>query len=401
MTKQNTVHKIPVGFLASGINAGIKKTNKDLDLALICSEVPASVGAVFTTNAFAAAPVIVGKEILRRGKAQAIIINSGNANSCTGAQGLKDARQVAKQAAKQLGMDEKLLVPSSTGVIGVLLPVNRIVKALPALKDALKADGFTNAAKAIMTTDSFPKMASGKVALSRGKKAAIFGMAKGAGMIEPNMATMLAFICTDAAVEPKLLKKMTRAVVNETFNRISVDGDRSTNDSVFVLANGMSGAEVKTSTQISDFMWQLREVMATLARMIVEDGEGATKIIVIKVRGARTKKDADRAARAVGNSLLFKTAMHGEDPNWGRIAMAVGTCGAKINQNRFSIKLGNIQAVSKGVQVEGFSEAKARKAISGKEVIIEVNLGVGKQSADFLTCDLSKKYVDINAHYRT
>jgi len=391
----------PKGFRASGIHCGVKKEKKDL--SLIVSDVPASGAAVLTTNKVQAAPVLVAKEQLRRSTTfRGIVVNSGNANACTGERGMNDAWAMAKAAAAALGADPHEVFVSSTGVIGQYLPIGKIIAGIPVAAGALSVDGGAAAAEAMMTTDTFRKECAVRFDCN-GVPATIGGMAKGSGMIAPNMATMLAFVTTDAAVAPHLLQRALLRATERSFNRISVDGDTSTNDMVVVLANGMSGAPPVTDdagVSYQTFEAALEYVLVALSKMIVTDGEGATKFVEINVTGAATEEVAVRAARAIANSNLVKTAIHGEDANWGRILAAVGYSGIDFDPSLVEIGFGNVPILRKNYTIE-FSEEEAKRVLAQKEICITVDLHQGESQASFWTCDLSKAYVDINANYRT
>lgn len=390
----------PRGFKAAGISCGIKK-NQQPDLALIYSEVPAEAAGIFTTNQVQAAPVILSKEYLKKGKAQAIIANSGNANACVGAVGLEAARRMAAAAGKALDIPMDSVLVASTGVIGVALPVEKIETLLADKKDILAENGGAAAAKAIMTTDTFPKEAAVEIELG-GATVRIGGIAKGSGMIHPNMATMLGFITTDAKIEQTLLQKAIAAAGEHSFNRITVDGDTSTNDCLFVLANGLAGNKPITpeSEDYQTFLQALTGVCLELAKMIARDGEGATKLVEIKVTGAGTEAEAVKVGKAVATSNLVKTALFGEDANWGRILAAVGYSGVKINPEQIHIYLGDLSVYQKGTGLV-FDEAKAKEILSRKEILIKIDLGAGTEGASVWTCDLSYDYVKINGSYRT
>lgn len=388
----------PRGFLASGLACGLKKSGKP-DLALVYSDPIATGAAVFTTNRVKAAPVLVSQEHLAHPKKRAVIINSANANACVGPRGREDTLTIARNLADLFDTTPAELFLASTGVIGVPLPVPPILAALPTLKANLSTAGGTDAARAIMTTDTFPKEYA--VAYQEdGREIRIGGMTKGSGMIEPNMATMLAVITTDAPIGQDLLQQTLRAVVDRTFNRITVDGDTSTNDSVFLLANGAAGGPPITGgPALAAFTAALEEVCRHLAWLIVKDGEGATKFITVKVTGARTEQEAETAARAVANSPLVKTAFYGEDANWGRILAAVGYAGIDFSPDQTRIRLGDL-LVYDGTGL-AFDEEAAKKILQEKEVTTEIHLNQGGATATIWTCDLSPEYVRINGSYRS
>jgi glutamate N-acetyltransferase/amino-acid N-acetyltransferase len=389
------------GFLFSGISAGIKKDGKR-DLGLIYSEVPAQVAGLFTTNAVKAAPVQLDMERIKRGLCQAILVNSGNANACTGSQGLKDAKRVSSWVAKQLGINEQMVFPSSTGVIGSPLPLNKIEKRIPELIKNLSPEGWMNTVEAMMTTDTFPKV---EVATCRikGKRVKLCGMIKGAGMICPNLATMLSFLVTDANINASLLQKMLEKAAEVSYNRITIDGETSTNDTVLLLANGKAGHPMlnRMDRDGKTFQSLLLEVCQNLARSLVQDGEGATKFIEIVLRGARNNEDAKQAAYAIAHSPLVKTAFFGEDANWGRILCALGHCGAQINPNRIDVFFDKSPIVKNGTGVHPRLEEKAAEVIKKKSFKVTINLHQGKSQFSVLTTDLSIDYVKINASYRS
>jgi glutamate N-acetyltransferase/amino-acid N-acetyltransferase len=385
------------GFKFSGISAGIKKTNKK-DLALIFSETEAAVAGLFTTNRIKAAPVKLDIIHITSQKGQAILINSGNANACTGPQGFKDAKEMAKMTAKELGIPPELVYVASTGLIGRPLPMQKIRKAIPEAVKKLSPYSLREAGSAITTTDTFIKIASRKINIA-GKSGTIAGIAKGAGMISPHMATMLSFIVTDIAVEPDALDSALRKSVNQSFNRLTVDNDMSTNDTVLIMANGtLKNKPIKKNSSLyHKFGNALNEVTYKLSKMIAMDGEGATKLIEVIIKGAKTESGAEKVARAIANSLLVKTAIYGENPNWGRIMAAIGRAGAELNEQKINIHLGKFKWVDKGMGTNKLP----KNLFSKKEITITVDLELGKKEAKILTCDLTEKYVKINASYMT
>ncbi len=393
----------PKGFRAAAIAAGIKKAKGALDLALIVSDgAPTSAAGLFTTNRVVAAPVVVSREALRRsrGRARAIVANSGNANACTGAEGLAAARATARATAKLLGIPPQEVLIASTGVIGVPLRAKAITPHLPRLKDQLSAQNARAAAEAIMTTDTIPKICALRADF-RGVPVHIAGIAKGAGMIHPRMATMLAFITTDAAVSPETLHKMLRGAAETSFNRVSVDGDTSTNDTVFALASGLSGVAIgREGSAARKFQEGLGEVCEQLARLIAKDGEGAKKFVTVEVTGAPSERDAERIARAISNSPLSKTAIAGSDPNWGRFIAAAGYSGAHFDPGRVDISVNGLLLCRRGLDA-GFDEAAAKRLLDGREITLRLDLHQGKASARMWTCDLTHEYITINASYRT
>ncbi len=390
---------IPRGFKAAGIKCGLKKNRKDL--ALLLSEVPARAMALLTTNRIQAAPLKVTKEHLRNGWAQAIIINSGNANACTGKKGLDNARLMARLTARNLKIREKDVLVASTGIIGRPLPMNKISRGIKELAERLEEEGGLSAAEAIMTTDTVPKEKAVKVRL-KGKEVSIGGMAKGSGMIFPHLATMLSFITTDARIAKGSLRKAWKDSVDKSFNRITIDGDMSTNDMVVILANGLAENE-EIEEQDEDFQTfrkALDFVTSSLARMMVADGEGATKFVEIKVKNARSSPEAKKAAYSIANSTLVKTALFGEDANWGRIMAALGQAGIKLKEERIDIRLGRKTIVKDG-RAAKFDRDKIKKIMSGENISITIDLKSGKEEATVWTTDLSEDYVKINSHYPT
>jgi len=390
----------PKGFRAAGVSAGIKAKSGALDLALLISDHPATAAAVFTTNLALAAPVTVSREHLSKsgGVARAIVVNSGCANACTGEDGLRDARTMTIDTAHLVGCPVEQVLVASTGVIGVALPMDKIRQGLPLAFQALGASHGSLAAQAIMTTDPFPKEAAARVGIN-GRDITIGGMAKGSGMIEPMMATMLGFVTTDAGVPKALLDRALREVVNDTFNAITVDGDSSTNDCVMILANGASGVTVDERSYDA-FADALRSVCLRLALGIVRGGEGATKLVTVNVTGANSPVEARKAAKAIANSLLVKTAIHGGDPNWGRLIAVAGRAGVGFELNRAQVMIGPILLFKDG---RPYDEAapEAASYLKNTDVAVSVDLGVGNGSSTVWTCDLSAEYVRINAEYRT
>ena len=390
----------PAGFRAAGVACGIKKTGAP-DLALIVADGPATAAAVFTTNKAQAAPVVVSREHLAHsgGLARAVVVNSGCANACTGPEGLAVARSTADFVASIVGCRTDHVLVASTGVIGVQLDVDRLRKGAVAAANTLSRTGGGDAAVAIMTTDRAPKSAAVAVTTAAGTYH-VGGMAKGAGMIEPHMATMLGFITTDAAVPAPLLQRALRDAVDVTFNAITIDGDTSTNDTVFLLASGASGVEV-TDAGYPGFVAALRSVCGALARAIVRGGEGVTKLVSITVTGAATAGDAARAAKTIANSLLVKTAIHGGDPNWGRLLAAAGRAGVAFDVEHASVRIGAVELFKDGVPFDDRAP-EAAACLAGSDIEITVDLGAGgAHSATVWTCDLSAEYVAINAEYRT
>jgi glutamate N-acetyltransferase/amino-acid N-acetyltransferase len=390
---------IPKGFLFSTAEAAIKKPGRK-DIAVIFSETEANIAGTFTTNMVKAAPVKMCMRRMRSGRGQAIIVNSGNANACTGKQGLRDAGEIVSALARQIGIRSSLVFPCSTGVIGTPLPMERIRPSISALADGLGHSSLDDVARAIMTTDTFPKIIHKRVRIGS-RTGTISGICKGAGMIAPNMATMLCFIITDIAVDRKTLAYLVKDSVAKSFNRITIDGDMSTNDTLLLMSNGLVG-----NTPIdrkSEFFGPLQkvvdEVAYELSRLVVKDGEGATKLIEVVVKGARSRSDAEKAAFSVANSSLVKTAVYGNDANWGRIMCALGYSGAAFREEKTDIFFGPVKVVKDGLTNR--KDTEAARVLRGKEVVITVDFHLGKAAARVLTCDFTEGYVHINAEYRT
>ncbi len=392
------------GFLASGIHCGIRKNKVKRDLGLVYSQTLCSCAAVYTTNLVKGAPLLVTKKHIKDGYAQAVICNSGNANTCN-ANGVEIAEKTCKLLAKELGIDKNDIVVASTGVIGQQMTIEPFKNGIPNLVKELNTDGESLAAEAIMTTDTFKKEVAVEFQIS-GKVCKIGGMAKGSGMIHPNMATMLVFITTDCAISPAMLQKALKSDIKETFNMISIDGDTSTNDMVTVLANGMAENEpiVEEGDNFNIFMKALNTVTVELCKMIAEDGEGATKRLECKVSGAKTLKIAKTVAKSVVCSSLTKAAMFGADANWGRVLCAIGYSGAKVNVKKidvwFKSNKGEIIVCQNGSGVD-FSEEKAKEILLEKEIEILIDLKSGDFSSTAWGCDLTYDYVKINGDYRT
>lgn len=389
----------PKGFFASGVYAGIKR-NLKLDLAIIYSERDAIAAGVFTTNRVKAAPVIVTQKQIKRGIARAVVVNSGNANACTGRQGMTDAEEMVGLVADSLSIGRGLVYVASTGVIGEPLPMNKIRPAIKTGVEGLRTGGGSDAAAAIMTTDTFSKEYAVRGRIG-GRIVTVGGMAKGSGMIYPRMATMLAFISTDAVIGKKTLERIFKEAADHSFNRITVDGDTSTNDMALCLANGMAGNAPLAGRELGKFQEMLERVCAGLARMIVKDGEGATKLVEIRVQGARSTKDAGRVGRAVANSMLVKTALYACDPNWGRIMAAIGYSGAYIEEENISIAFDRVRLVRNGVGLGKDVEQRAAKVMRNREYVITIDLNAGNAETSVLTTDLSYDYVKINVAYRS
>ena len=404
MTQPPPESALPKGFRFAATACGLKKTGA-LDLALISSDVPAAAAAVFTQNLVVAAPVILSKKNLREsnGRMRAVVVNAGNANCDTGLQGETAARRTNAEAARRMNLPPQELFVCSTGIIGVQLPVDKILRALPSLARNRRpsARSFAELSLAICTTDTRPKTASTSFSTS-GKRIHLVGCAKGAGMIHPNMATTLAFIVTDVAISPSLLQRTLRDVTSRTFNSISVDGDTSTNDTLLVLANGAAGAPsiASGSKAHRQFAAALEEVCGSLARQIVADGEGAQRVIEIEVRGAKTESAARKIAETIATSPLVKTAFAGGDPNWGRIFAAAGRAGIKFDPALVEITMAGIKVLRKG-QPLVFNERAASNRLLAEHVPIVLDLHAGKSRARYWTCDFTAEYVRINASYRT
>jgi len=392
-------HYAVQGFKAAAVAAGIKKKGGP-DLGLIFSEKEAAAAGVFTLNKVKAAPVILTEENIRHGRVRAILANSGNANACTGREGLENAKVTADLVAKELGVKSEEVLVASTGVIGAPLRVDLIARAMPDLVKGLSPEGIPSVVQAIMTTDSFPKISRFDGAVE-GRPFRILGMAKGAGMIMPQMATMLSFILSDIRIDPSQLGEAVTSAVETSFNRISVDGDTSTNDMVLVLANGLAGNGVLSRDDYKGFREGLAQVMGELATMIVRDGEGATKVIRIEIRGAASADDALTAARTVANSALVKTAFYGQDPNWGRIMAALGRSGIRMREEDIRIWVDEVKIVENGMGRGEAHEKEAAAKMLNKEFTVTVELGQGKYEDRITTCDLTHDYVSINADYRT
>ena len=397
----------PKGFRAAGVACGIKRrgataATPPLDLALIVADGPVSAAAVFTTNKAVAAPVVVSRDNLTKsgGRAAAIVVNAGCANACTGEAGMAVARQMAEAAAQAAGCAAHEVLVASTGVIGVPLSIEKVRAGVADAAKALSNTGSENAMRAIMTTDPFPKAKAVSVTTADGRTFSVGGIAKGSGMIEPRMATMLGFLTTDAKVSPAVLQSALRKVTDETFNAITVDGECSTNDCVFVLASGASGVAIDRDDDPA-LVAGLRAVSEFLAREIVRGGEGATKLVTVKITGAATYDDAWLAARTIANSPLVKTAIHGGDPNWGRLVAAAGRSGAAFVLDRASVAVGPVDVFVAGVPHDERASAAA-EIMKASELTVAVDLGTGgPHAATMWTCDFSAEYVRINAEYRT
>lgn len=404
MSQPPSESSLPKGFRFAATACGLKKTGA-LDLAILSSDLPASAAAVFTQNLVVAAPVTLCKKNLRasKGRLRAVVVNAGNANCATGEQGELAALRTGEETSRRLGLAAQEIFVCSTGVIGVQLPVEKILRALPSLVRNRRpsARSFAEFSLAICTTDTRPKTASASLSAG-GKRIHLVGCAKGAGMIHPNMATTLAFVATDATVTPRLLQSTLKDVTARTFNAISVDGDTSTNDTLLVIANGAAGAPVlqRGTKAHRAFTIALEEVCGSLARQIVADGEGAQRVIEIEVRGAKTETAARRIAETIATSPLVKTAFAGGDPNWGRIFAAAGRAGVKFDPSRVDIVMAGIDVLQKGQPID-FNERAASNRLLAEHVPIVVNLRAGTARAKYWTCDFTAEYVRINASYRT
>ncbi|MCP4722904.1 MAG: bifunctional glutamate N-acetyltransferase/amino-acid acetyltransferase ArgJ [Desulfobacteraceae bacterium] len=391
------------GFKFAGIHAGIKK-NGQKDLGLIFCEKPATAAAMFTRNKVVAAPVILGRETIKKGKCQALVVNSGNANCFTGSQGLLDARATAGMVANIFDIPENLVMVSSTGMIGAPLPMDRFKTGIPLLQKEISTGCPEDFAQAILTTDTCRKIVrlKGSIDTPQGpEEFNLMGVAKGSGMIRPDMATMLAYILTDADIAATDLHSALAAANEKSFNRITVDGDTSTNDTLLCLASGAGGACIRDDADLKVFQSILERVCFDLGKMIVKDGEGATKVIQITVRGAKTREDAFKASEAIAHSNLVKTAIYGEDPNWGRITAAAGRSGAFVDPDKMDLYFGTVPLVIRGCWLGPEAEKKAAQVMKASEINISLDLNLGDKTDSFLFCDFSENYVKINADYRS
>jgi len=396
---RETPLRVP-GFRFAGVACGIKPSPR-LDLALIYSERPATVAAVFTRNRVKAAPVVIAARHVRKGRARAVLINSGNANACTGTAGMRAAIAGCRAVGEALGVSPYDVIPCSTGKIGVLLAEKALVCGARQGAQELAAGGLWRAARAMMTTDAFPKVAVRRVRVGR-RQVTIAGLAKGAGMIAPDLATLLVCVVTDATVAGPALDRFLRAAVATSFNAITVDGDTSTNDTVLLLAGGAAGNRTVTARS-PDHLRLTRavtEVLGEIARLVVLDGEGSTRVVEIVVRGARSSADARRVARAMGDSMLCKAAFHGGDPNWGRFVMAAGNAGVPIDQTRVDVTIGGVAVARRGRPLPG-ALGRARRRMRAREVTIALDLHLGRGEGRILAADLSVAYVRFNAEYTT
>jgi glutamate N-acetyltransferase/amino-acid N-acetyltransferase len=391
-------HSCP-GYRASAVAAAIRKAGRP-DLGMIVSDRPAAVAGVFTTNQVKAAPVLLDMERIPSGICRAVVANSGNANCCTGPAGMRDARTMTRLVADDLGLDDNQVLVASTGVIGEPMPMERVQAAVRPLVGALNPQGFSDFARAIMTTDTEPKAVT-RSAAADGGRFSLTAVAKGAGMICPNMATMLCFVCADIDATAAMLAPMLRQAVDGSFNRITVDGDMSTNDTVLLMANGASGLSLEDGNVREVFQCTLDEVLLTLARSLVRDGEGASKVVEVSVRGAADTVSARRIADTVANSPLVKTAFFGEDANWGRILAAAGRSGVAFAPERVDVFFDDVQMVKAGVGCGADAEQEAAEVLRRPEFTVVLDLHAGRSAASVLTCDFSLDYVRINADYRS
>ena len=400
VTSSDSVPSVP-GFRFAGVTAGIKKRGGP-DLGAILAERPIPTAAVLTTNQVQAAPVLLTRERVSRGRAQLLLVNSGCANACTGAPGMRATVSSCAAAGRAFGVEAEDVLPASTGVIGQLLPVDRVKAALPLLKAGMREDGLADFSRAILTTDKGPKVAGVQLTLER-KKVTVVAVAKGAGMIHPNMATTLGFVLTDAKVHPALLRRLLRSATDATFNALTVDGDTSTNDCIIAMASGVSGHAALTSTgrAVSRLEAAIREVLGGVGRMIVADGEGSRHVVQLEVRGLRTDAEARRIAATVATSNLVKTAFFGQDPNWGRLIAAAGRAGVRFDADVAQVHVGDVRIVHRGVAVGPEAERAAHAIMSGPEYSVRLTLGRGPGKARYLTCDLGTDYVKLNADYRS
>ncbi|MEJ2641425.1 MAG: bifunctional glutamate N-acetyltransferase/amino-acid acetyltransferase ArgJ [Desulfosarcinaceae bacterium] len=387
------------GFRAAGVACGLK-INGDRDLGLIVSDRPASVAGVLTRNRVKAAPVKVCEARLAAGTGRAVIVNSGNANCATGTRGQAHAEEMARIAAAAVGIDAQEVLVASTGVIGQPLPVEKIEAAAPKLADSLRSDGFGDLARAMMTTDTVPK-AEVRTGMIEGHRFTVAAVAKGAGMIRPDMATMLSFVCTDVAASAEVLKPMLKTACDRSFNRISIDGDTSTNDTVLLMASGVSKIELAGEAPKAAFQTVLDELLLDLAKQLVRDGEGVTKLVEIRVKGAASSSEAFKVADTVAHSPLVKTAFFGEDANWGRILATVGRSGVAVDPDRIDIYFDDVQMAADSLGCGADAEARATAVMKQPEYAVTIDLNAGDGAASLLTCDFSVEYVRINADYRS
>jgi glutamate N-acetyltransferase/amino-acid N-acetyltransferase len=387
------------GFQAAGIHSGLK-SNSHKDLGLIYSEAPASVAGVFTTNRIKAAPVLITQERIQGGVSHGVIVNSGNANCCNGDQGYQSALDMTSAAARGFGLKDQDILVASTGVIGEVFPIETVNHAVPDLIKALRPDGFRDLATAIMTTDTLPKLEY-RQGRMHGKPFNLVGVAKGSGMIAPNMATMLCFLCTDISILPSLLQKMLVGAVDKTLNRICIDGDTSTNDTTLIFANAQSQVSIDSLEGAGEFQFLLEDILKGLAKSLVKDGEGATKCVDIIVKGAMSNRDAHTIAHTIATSPLVKTALFGEDANWGRLIAAAGRAGVPIQPDTIDIYFNQVQMARNSLGCGKAAEKMATRVLQKPEFTIGMDLKMGEGSASVLTCDFTNDYIKINADYRS
>jgi glutamate N-acetyltransferase/amino-acid N-acetyltransferase len=397
------VQRVPLpvaGFRAAGLHVGIKDDAKDL--ALIVADAPAAVAAVFTLSSVVGAPVEISRERVAKGRVRGVVVNSGISNVAMGARGIRDAKKMAAMAAREINCDEAEMLVASTGVIGEPLPMDVLRDGIPRVAEALSPSGFEDAAEAIRTTDTHSKIASVRFRLGS-RLVTILGIAKGSGMIEPNMATMLSFLVTDAAIAPALLRGMLGRVADATYNRLTIDGEGSTSDAVILMASGCAGGSAPRpgSPMAKRFESALLAVCEDLVRQLARDGEGATKLIRVEIEGARSAAEANTAARRIGNSMLVKTALFGGDPNWGRILQTLGAARIAWNPEKTRVRVGGVVVFAGGRSAGPGARKRAEKALEADEIRIQVELGRGRGAARLFTCDLSYDYVRINAEYTT
>lgn len=392
---------LPVaGFRAAGLHVGIKPEAKDL--ALIVADAPVSAAAVFTQSSVVGAPVEISRRRIAKGRVRGVIANSGNSNVAMGTRGIRDAKKMAAWAAREIGCDENEMLVASTGVIGEPLPMEVLRAGIPRAVERLSRSGFEDAAEAIRTTDTHAKMSSIRFRLD-GRSISILGIAKGSGMIEPNMATMLSFLVTDARIAPGVLRAMLGRVADATYNRLTIDGEGSTSDSVILMASGCVGGSSLRSGSVpaKRFESALHSVCEDLVRQLARDGEGATKLITVEIEGARSAAEAETAARRIANSMLVKTAVFGGDPNWGRIMQTLGAARVAWHREKARVRIGGVVVFARGCSAGSAARKRAEKALEAEEICLRVDLGLGRGRARLFTCDLSYDYVRINAEYTT
>jgi glutamate N-acetyltransferase/amino-acid N-acetyltransferase len=398
----DTRHPIVPGFSFAATSAGLK-TSGGLDLGVIVADEPVAVAAMFTKNRVRAAPVELSMQRVERGRTQAIVVNSGNANACTGKKGLEDAKVITSIVADELGVADEMVLMASTGVIGKPLPSERIEAALPGLLASRRPDAIDDFAQAIMTTDRWPKVASIKFPIGADQECTVLGVAKGAGMIHPDMATTLAFIVTDAPMHSSFLKRALQNAVDKTFNMLTVDGSTSTNDSIYAMASGRVPCEPLRGSDrdARRFMDALVDILSELGKRIVQDGEGARHVVTMEVVGAPSEEAARKVAAECAKSLLVKAMIHGKDPNWGRLMAAAGMAGVAFDVDEVEIKIGKATVVRRGEGAGREAEEEARRAMQDSQYTIRIRIGPGKAQASYLLCDIGHEYIDVNAAYRT